>query len=132
VGPVRGDPVKRSLNMDQPLLRLLIQEKLADGRLPATAMPRVGDGPGTGQTCDGCGETITNGQVATQNGVGAGGGLQFHVACFHVWDVERQAFERKPSARLPARSALRAPDARPGRPWSTTAPAARPTSSASP
>jgi hypothetical protein len=117
--------------MDQPLLRLLIQEKLADRRLPAAAIPRVVDGPGTGETCDGCGETITNSHAATQNGDGAGGGLPFHVASFHVWDVERQVFKRKPSVRLPARSALRAPGARPGRPWSTTAPAARPTSPAS-
>ena len=43
--------------MDQPLLRLLIQEKLADGRLPHTPIPRVWGGPGNGETCDGFGET---------------------------------------------------------------------------
>ena len=90
--------------MEPPLLRLLIQEKLADGRLPSTPIPRIWNGAGTGQICGGCGETITNAQAATGNVDAAGGGLQFHVACFHVWDVERQASGREPGVRLPARS----------------------------
>ena len=47
--------------MDQPFLRLLIQEKLADGRLPRAPIPRVWGGPGHGETlrrlrgdCDPC------------------------------------------------------------------------------
>ena len=39
--------------MDQPFVRLLIREKLADGRLPLTALPRVWGSPGHGETCDG-------------------------------------------------------------------------------
>jgi hypothetical protein len=38
----------------------------------------------------------------------------------------------EPGVRLPARSAFRAPGRRSNRPWSPRAPAARPTSSASP
>ena len=46
--------------MEQPLLRLLIQEKLADGRLPHTPIARAWNGAGNGRMCDGCGETVTN------------------------------------------------------------------------
>jgi hypothetical protein len=119
--------------MDQSILRLLIQEKLADGRLPHTPVPGVRSGSGNRETCDGCGETVTEGEMAMEGLDAKGCGVQFHVACFHVWDVERQVPRHQPSARLPARSAFRAPDARPGiRPWSPSAPPARPTSSASP
>lgn len=116
--------------MDQPILRLLIRDKLADGRLPRTPIPRVWGGPGHGETCDGCGEAVTTAQMVMENLDDAGGGLQFHVACFHVWDVEREIPGRAPSVRLPARSAFRAPGTRPG--WSPTAPPARPPSTASP
>jgi hypothetical protein len=100
--------------MDQRFLRLLIQEKLADGRFPRAPNPRVWGGPGHGETCDGCGETVTNAQLVMENlDDPAGGGVQLHVACFHVWDVERQVPGREPSVRLPARSGFRAPAARP-------------------
>jgi hypothetical protein len=115
--------------MDQPILRLLILEKLADGRLPHTPVPRVWSGSGNGEACDGCGETVTNAQMAMEGLDAKECRVLFHVACFHLWDVERQV----PSARLPARSAFRALDARPTiRPWSPSAPSARPPSSASP
>ena len=118
--------------MEQPLLRLLIQEKLADGRLPRTPIQRASDGPGVGQSCDGCGEPVTNAQTVVEHRDAAGGGVQFHVACFHVWNVERQAAGREPGVRLPARSAFGAVGARPNRPWAARAPGARPASSTSP
>jgi hypothetical protein len=48
-----------------------------------------------------------------------------------LWVVERQAYRPEPSVR-PARSGFTAPDARPGRPWTPGAPAARPAGSAAP
>ena len=118
--------------MPLPLLRLLIREKLADGRLPSTPIPRAGGGPGTGQTCDGCGETVTTAQTVMGNPDSEECRLQFHVACFHVWDIERQASGREPGVRLPARSGFRTPGAHPGRPWAPSAPPARPTRVTSP
>ena len=91
--------------MDLSILRLTIREKLADGRLPHTPIPRVWGGPGHGEMCDGCGETVTNAQMVMEGPDAEGRGVQFHVGCFHVWDVERQASGREPSVRLPARSA---------------------------
>ena len=52
--------------MDQPILRLLILEKLADGRLPHTPVPRVWSGSGNGEACDGCGELVTKAQMAME------------------------------------------------------------------
>ena len=118
--------------MEQPLLRLLIQEKIADGRLPSAPLPRVWDGPGTGQTCDGCSEPVTHAQTVVENFDAGSRAVRFHVACFHVWNVEREMAGQVPSVRLPARSAFRTDGARPNRPWAPSAPAARPTSSASP
>ena len=106
--------------MDQLLLRLLIQEKIADGRLPSAPVPRAWSGSGTGQTCDGCGEPVTHAQTAVENLDAGSRAVRFHVACFHVWNVERQMAGQEPSVRLPVRSGFRAPDARqtPARPAS--------------
>lgn len=87
--------------MDKPVLRLMIQEKLADGRLPHDSIPRMWGGPGHGETCDGCGEIVTTTQMvmeglSTDSGA-KDSGVQFHVACFHMWDVERQVLGHDPS-----------------------------------
>jgi hypothetical protein len=77
--------------MDHPI-RDLIRERLADGRLPYTPIPRTWGGPGSGETCDGCGKTVTTAQLVIENLDAGGRGVQFHVACFHVWDVERRRY----------------------------------------
>ena len=76
--------------MTEPLLRSLIQEKLVAGRLPYTSIPRLWGGPGSGETCDGCEETVTKDQLVLENLDAVGAGVQFHVSCFHVWEAERQ------------------------------------------
>jgi hypothetical protein len=86
--------------MDQPTLRPLIQEKFAEERLPRDDISRQWSGPGDGETCDGCGERVSLDI--------RGHGIQFHLACFYLWDVERHVPGDEPSAPLPARSALRA------------------------
>jgi hypothetical protein len=48
--------------MERPTLRLMIQEKLADGRLPNNHIPRIWGGPGNGEICDGCDEIVTKGK----------------------------------------------------------------------
>jgi len=83
--------------MDRSILRHLIQEKLADGRLPHEHIPSIfWGGPGNGETCDGCGETVTKGQMVMELST-KDSGAQFHVACFHVWDEERRALGQDPS-----------------------------------
>lgn len=83
--------------MEKSALRLMIQEKLADGRLPHDHIPRVWGGPGNGETCDGCDETVTKTQMVMEGLSTTNGGVQFHVACFYVWDMERQVLGHEPS-----------------------------------
>jgi hypothetical protein len=81
-------------------LRALIRENLADGRLPTNRITRVWGVLGNGETCNGCGGTITKGQFV-MNGLGAEGSrqpLQLHVACFQLWDEERSALENRRAA----------------------------------
>ena len=83
--------------MDKPTLRLMIQDKLADGRLPHNYIPRVGGGPGNGEICDGCDETVTKAQMVMEGLSGKDRDVQFHVTCFYVWDATRRDLGHKPS-----------------------------------
>ena len=83
--------------MDKPTLRLMIHDKLADGRLPYNYIPRVGGGPGNGETCDGCAEPVTQAQVLMEGLSGRDRGVQFHDACFYVWDATRRVLGYRPS-----------------------------------
>lgn len=89
--------------MDRRSLTLLIQAKLADGRLPHNHIPRMWGGPGNRETCDGCGETVTTSQMVmeglsvTDAAHADGIGVQFHVECFQVWDAERHVLGHDPS-----------------------------------
>jgi hypothetical protein len=86
--------------MEQQLLRLLIQERLADGRLrlPHAHIARVWGGPGNEETCDGCGDIVTKAQLVMEAIDARGCRVHFHVACFYVWDAERQVRGYEPSA----------------------------------
>ena len=77
--------------MERDALRALIREKLTDGRLPHDSIPRVWGGPGAGETCHACGDTIPKTEfvmegVASDNGKVA---IQLHVICFGLWNEER-------------------------------------------
>ena len=78
--------------MEDQILRSLVRSKLADGRLPQDSIPRMWGGPGNGESCDACEETITKAQFVMEGVSSEGGGLgvQLHVRCFQVWDSERQ------------------------------------------
>lgn len=69
--------------MDQAILRFLIREKLATGCLPHDHILRVWGAPGQGETCDGCGGTVTRAQTLMEGALDAEGcGVRFHVECF--------------------------------------------------
>ena len=71
-------------------LRLLIREKLEDGRLPHEGISRVQSGPADGQKCDVCEGRITMAQFVVTGTILAGrGSIQLHVQCFQIWDDER-------------------------------------------
>lgn len=87
--------------MDKPTLRLLIQEKLTDGRLPQERLPRMWGGPGAGETCEACGERVTRAQMGMEVLDATGSGLPLHIACFLVWEAERQCVTRAAEIELP-------------------------------
>jgi hypothetical protein len=76
--------------MSQPILRLLIRENIASGRLPQDRLLHMWGGSGAGETCDGCGEIVTRAQKVMDVLDVTGCEVRFHVACFLVWEVERQ------------------------------------------
>ena len=78
--------------MDSHALRLLVTDKLADGRLPLNSIPRVWGGPGNGETCDVCDIAVTQHEFIME-GISLAPGkkpLQMHVGCFYLWDEERR------------------------------------------
>ena len=73
-------------------LRLLVQSKLADGRLPLNSIPRVWGGPGNNEICQACEKIITKHEFVME-GISlapAKAPLQLHVACFWMWEEERR------------------------------------------
>jgi len=75
--------------VESSTIRRVIQEKLADGRLPHDSIPRVWGGAGAGEMCDACDEVITKAQFVME-GIGlAHKSIQFHVQCFYLWDSVR-------------------------------------------
>jgi hypothetical protein len=84
-----------TLEMDLPVIRVLLRHKLQDGRLPHHRIAGISSGPGGGGTCDGCEARITKDElmkeVVLAGGRGARGSVQFHTLCFQLWDDERHA-----------------------------------------
>ena len=78
--------------MDQEARRLLIRQKLDDGRLPHNSIPRLWGGPGQGETCDACNLPISIPALIMEGiAVDARKALQLHVECFYLWDFERRS-----------------------------------------
>lgn len=78
--------------MEDHTLRAYIRTKIENGHLlPHDSVHKVWGGPGNGETCNGCEETVTKEQLVME-GVGfKGSAVQFHVKCFYVWTTEREA-----------------------------------------
>ena len=88
--------------MDKHSLRLVIQAKITEGRLPRERLPRMLTARGNGETCDGCGIPVTTAQRLMEGWDNDRPGVRLHIACFHVWEVER----RLPADTPPTRYAL--------------------------
>ena len=77
--------------MDQESLRLAIQRKIRDGRLPHHSIGRIWSSPSAGETCDACDAILAKEQLLMEGTTLAGGlPIQFHVQCFQIWDEERR------------------------------------------
>jgi hypothetical protein len=85
--------------MDEEI-RILIRQKLKDGRLPFNSMARFWGGPADGELCDACDKPITKQQLVME-GISVSSTLsdrardkksiQLHVKCFQIWDAEKRA-----------------------------------------
>ena len=80
--------------MESTALRVLIRQKLSDGRLPRNGIPRVWGSKGDGQQCLVCEASVTKTQFVMEGQLVRDGdepaSMSFHVLCFHMWDDERQ------------------------------------------
>ena len=78
--------------MESVAIRLLIRQKLLDGRLPLNGISRIWGGPPAGEHCDGCDSLITEPLVIEGIASLLAGrqSVQMHVECFAIWDEERQ------------------------------------------
>ena len=76
-------------------VRLSVRRKLATGALPQDSISRFWGGIPNGEDCDACEEPIRNGQIIIEAiSTMTNQGVQFHVACFSVWDAERDVSGR--------------------------------------
>ena len=77
--------------METDSLRLLIRQKLVDGRLPHDSIPRLWGGPSHDEKCHACDETIAM-PALIMEGIALNGSepLQLHMKCFYLWDTERR------------------------------------------
>jgi hypothetical protein len=76
--------------MDQESLRLLIQRKIQDGRLPHDGSRRVQGSPSTGERCDACEAVLSLDQLLIEVRTAGQILLQLHVRCFELWELEKQ------------------------------------------
>ena len=79
--------------MDHEVLRLLIQRKVRDGRLPHDSISRVWSSASDKETCVACDTILAIEQLVMEGTTVRSGrrALQFHVRCFQVWDSERRS-----------------------------------------
>ena len=78
--------------MDHEGLRLLIQRKIRDGRLPHVRISRVWIGRSQREMCVAC-DTMLSKEELLMEGTTVRSdrkALQFHVHCFQIWDSERR------------------------------------------
>lgn len=79
--------------MDAKEIRILIRDKLKDGRLPYDSMPRFWGAPSDGEWCDACDEQISKQQLVMEgisSAISNKKPMQLHVVCFQLWDHERR------------------------------------------
>lgn len=71
--------------METQARRLLIRQKLSDGRLPMNSTSRVSGRPGEGEICHACEGVIAEAEIVMEVT-----GLQLDVDCFYLWYAERR------------------------------------------
>ena len=81
------------LSIPEDVVRVLIQEKLRDGRLPYDGVTRTWSGPSAQEACEGC-EMVLAKEHALMKVTTLTRGtkpIHFHAICFQVWNDQRRA-----------------------------------------
>ena len=77
--------------MDRPTVRGVIRRKLDDGTLPTQVPPKIYTGYGSGETCDGCGDTIYRAQAEYEfNYPDERRVYRLHFGCASLWEALRR------------------------------------------
>lgn len=71
-------------------LRQLIRQRLQAGRLPRDHTIELWQGPGFGQTCDGCGLEIAPADKMSLVCADDWKVIRLHAGCFILWNEERR------------------------------------------
>ena len=72
-------------------IRAMVRRKLAAGTLPHDSIPRFWGGASDGEECDACEEVIAVDQLLMEAiSTTTNQGLQFHLECLYLWDLERE------------------------------------------
>ena len=76
-------------------LRELIRLRLRSLLLPVLAAGRVWAGPGAGETCIACDESVDTSQIIYEwEDAALNAKFQMHVLCYEIWDHERLRLNR--------------------------------------
>jgi len=85
--------------MSDDVIRMLIRQRIRDGRLPRNRVVELGYGSGIGQQCDACGTAIEPDQLMTVRICADDWRtILLHADCFQIWDAERSARDSEPWA----------------------------------
>ena len=85
--------------MSDDVVRLLIRQRINDGRLPRHRVIELVYGSGVGQQCDACGGFIESDQRMTVRICAEDWRtIRLHDDCFQIWDAERSLGERDAGA----------------------------------
>ena len=88
-----GDHAQRE-PMGAESVRVIIRQKLRDGRLPNDDVSKFWRDPGDGDQCDACDSPFTKDEQVMDGIASTLGGdtkpVQFHAVCFHLWEHERR------------------------------------------
>lgn len=76
-------------------VRVIIRQKLKDGRLPYGDVSKFWRDPVDGDQCDACDTPFTKDELVMDGIASTPGGdkksIQFHAVCFHLWDDARRS-----------------------------------------
>jgi hypothetical protein len=98
--------------MDDSALREKAREAIRNGKLPARSPNRIMGGPGCGEACAICGETLRRNQMELEAEFRAEGEVpelhkyHLHPRCFAAWEYERAQGGESGQERLPGDSLI--------------------------